>query len=88
MLQNRSSEVKDRITAIFKTYVDSTYGRDIAGWCYEYWRNIEEQQFNVMRSLKGQDHASDILILSLIVQIDDITFFVKYTAELVQRSFM
>jgi len=46
---------------------------------------VEEQQLNVVKALKGVDKAADILLLSLIVQIEDIEDFVKYSSKLAQR---
>jgi hypothetical protein len=67
MLQECPPEVKDRITAIFKSHIDSTYGSAIAEWCFTHWRNIAEQQLNIIKSLKGVYEAAELLLLSLVV---------------------
>ena len=43
MLSECPHEVKEEINAIFKAFVETAYGIDIAEWCCTYWRNIEEQ---------------------------------------------
>jgi hypothetical protein len=55
MLQKRSEEIKGYITRIFGAHVDLLYGNAIAEWCVVHWRNIEEQQLNVMKAVKGKE---------------------------------
>jgi len=41
-----------------------------------------------MKTIKGKEQAITILMLSVVVQVDDIEKFAKYTSRLTQREFM